>query len=174
MRFAATIYTFLALMCVPGFAVAQGNKLTDPQIAHIAYTAVQIDTQAAQLALKKSKSKEVRDFATQMERDHKAVNDKALALLNKLKVKPEDNETSRTLTKQASDSRAELTKLNGAAFDKAYMQHEVDYHKAVNDTLQNTLIPGASNQELKDLLTTGLKIFQGHQQHAEQIVAELK
>jgi putative membrane protein len=174
MRFAATIYTCLALMLVPGFAVAQGNKLTDPQIAHIAYTAGQIDIQAAQLALKKSKSKEVRDFATQMERDHKAVNDKALALLNKLKVKPEDNETSRTLTKQASDSRAELTKLNGAAFDKAYMQHEVDYHKAVNDTLQNTLIPGASNQELKDLLSTGLKIFQGHQQHAEHVVAELK
>jgi len=86
-------------MFVPGFAVAQGNKLTDPQIAHIAYTAGQIDIQAAQLALKKSKSKEVRDFATQMERDHKAVNDKALALLNKLKVKPEDNETSRTLTR---------------------------------------------------------------------------
>jgi putative membrane protein len=68
MRFAATVYTCLALMFVPGFAVAQGNKLTDPQIAHIAYTAGQIDIQAAQLALKKSKSKEVRDFATQMER----------------------------------------------------------------------------------------------------------
>jgi putative membrane protein len=174
MRFAAIICTSVALMLVAGFAAAQDNKLTDPQIAHIAYTAGQIDIQAAQLALKKSKNKEVRDFATQMERDHKAVNDKALALLNKLKVKPEDNQTSRTLAKQASDSRAELSKLNGAAFDKAYMQHEVDYHKAVNDTLQNTLIPAASNQELKDLLSTGLKIFQGHQQHAEQVVAELK
>ena len=174
MRFATIICTCLALMFVPRFAAAQGNKLTDPQIAHITYTAGQIDIQAAQLALKKSKNKDVRNFATQMERDHKAVNDKALALLNKLKVKPEDNETSRTLTKQASDSRAELSKLNGAAFEKAYMQHEVDYHKAVNDTLQNTLIPGASNQELKDLLSTGLKIFQGHQQHAEQVVAELK
>src|SRR4029079_18673808 len=146
MRFAATIYTFLALMCVPGFAVAQANKLTDPQIAHIAYTAGQIDIQATQVALKKSKSKEVRDFATQMERDHKAVNDKALALLNKLKMKPEDNESSSALTKQASDSRAALTQRNGARFEKAYIQHEVDYHKAVNDTLQNTLIPGAPNQ----------------------------
>ena len=168
-----------ASLCVSGIvlaqmALAQGAKLNDAQIAHIAYTAGQLDISAAELAKQKGSSKDVRAFADDMERDHKAVNDKALALLNKLKVKPEDNETSRTLTKQASDSRAELSKLNGAAFDKAYMQHEVDYHKAVNDTLQNTLIPGASNQELKDLLSTGLKIFQGHQQHAEQVVAELK
>jgi putative membrane protein len=36
------------------------------------------------------------------------------------------------------------------------------------------LIPSASNPELKDLLITGLKIFQGHQQHAEQVAAKLK
>src|SRR5919205_4001737 len=132
MRFATVVCTSAALVFAAGLAAAQGNKLTDPQIAHIAYTAGQIDIQAAQLALQKSKNKEVRDFATQMERDHKAVNEKALALLNKLKVKPEDNDTSRTLAKQASDSRSELSKLNGAAFDKAYMQHEVDYHKTVN------------------------------------------
>jgi putative membrane protein len=44
----------------------------------------------------------------------------------------------------------------------------------VDDALQNTLIPGASNPELKDLLKTGLKIFQGHLQHAEQVAAEFK
>ena len=57
-------------------------------------------------------------------------------------------------------------------FDKAYINNEVTYHKTVNDALQNTLIPGASNSELKNLLTTGLKIFQGHLQHAEQVAAQ--
>jgi putative membrane protein len=163
-----------ALMLTSGIVAAQGAKPTDPQIAHIAYTAGQIDIQAAQLALKKSKNKDVRAFATDMERDHKAVNDKALALVKKLKVTPEDNDTSKALSKQATDKRAELSKLNGAAFDKAYIDNEVAYHKTVNDALQNTLIPSASNHELKDLLTTGLKIFQGHEQHAEQVAAELK
>jgi putative membrane protein len=149
-------------------------KLTDPQIAHIAYTAGQIDIQAAQLALQKSKNKEVRAFATDMVRDHTAVNDKALALVKKLKVTPEDNDTSKALNKQAADKRAELSKLSGTAFDKAYIENEVAYHKTVNDALQNTLIPATSNQELKDLLTTGLKIFQGHQQHAEHVAAELE
>jgi putative membrane protein len=157
-----------------GSAWAQGSKLNDAQIAHIAYTADQIDIQAGQQALEKSNNNEVRAFAQDMVRDHTAVNEKALALVKKLNVTPEDNNTSQALSKQATDKRAELAKLNGGAFDKAYINNEVTYHKTVNDALQNTLIPGASNSELKNLLTTGLKIFQGHQQHAEQVAAGFK
>ena len=100
------------------------------------------------------------------------MNDKALALVKKLGVTPEDNDTSKALSKQAADKRAELAKLSGKAFDKAYIDNEVAYHKAVDSALESTLIPDASNAELKDLLTTGLKIFQGHEQHAEHVAAE--
>ncbi len=163
-----------AALLAAGVASAQGAKPTDPQIAHIAYTAGEIDIEAAQQALQKSKNKDVVAFAQDMARDHKAVNDKALDLVKKLKVTPEDNDTSKALVKQADAKRAELAKLSGAAFDKAYIDNEVAYHKTVNSALQNTLIPSANNAELKDLLTTGLKIFQGHEQHAEHVAAELK
>ena len=106
--------------------------------------------------------------------DHTAVNKQALDLVTKLKVTPEDNDTSRALTKAAADERAELSKLSGGAFDKAYIDNEVAYHKTVNGALETTLIPSASNPELKGLLQTGLKIFQGHEQHAEKVAAELK
>jgi putative membrane protein len=162
----------IALSSAP--ALAQGAKPTDPQIAHIAYTAGVIDVNAAKQALKKAKSKEVKTFAEDMVRDHEAVNKQALALVKKLNVTPEDNDTSRTLSKQASDKLAELSKLNGAAFDKAYVDNEVAYHKAVDSALETQLIPSASNAELKSLLQTGLKIFQGHEQHAEQVAAGLK
>jgi putative membrane protein len=155
-------------------AVAEDAKPNDAQIAHIAYTAGQIDIKAAKLALQKSKNKEVRDFAENMVRDHTAVNDQALALVKKLKVTPQDNDTSKALVKQADAKQAELKKLGGAAFDKAYADNEVAYHKAVDNALETVLIPNASNAELKDLLTTGLKIFQGHEQHAEQVAQSLK
>jgi putative membrane protein len=157
-----------------GMVFAEGAKPNDAQIAHIAYTAGQLDIAAAEQAKQKSKNKDVIAFADDMERDHKAVNEKALALVKKLGVTPEDNDTSKALSKQAADKRAELAKLNGKAFDKAYIDNEVAYHKAVNSALQSTLIPDASNAELKDLLTTGLKIFQGHEQHAEHVAAEFK
>ncbi len=155
-------------------AFAQGAKPTDPQIAHIAYTAGVIDIEAAKQALQKSGNKEVKSFAQDMVRDHEAVNKQALDLVKKLKVTPEDNDTSKALTKQATEKRAELAKLKGAAFDKAYVDNEVAYHKAVNSALETQLIPSASNAELKSLLQTGLKIFQGHEQHAEHVDADLK
>ena len=109
-----------------------------------------------------------------MVRDHEAVNVQALALVKKLKVTPEDNDTSQALTKAATSERAKLDKLKGAAFDKAYVDNEVAYHKQVNGALETLLIPSATNAELKSLLETGLKIFQGHEQHAEHVAAELK
>ncbi len=150
------------------------DKPTDPQIAHIAYTAGTIDIEAAKQALKKSKNKDVLDFAKDMVRDHEAVNKQALDLVKKLKVKPEDNDTSKALTKAAAAERAKLAKLKGAAFDKAYVDNEVAYHKQVDSALETLLIPSASNAELKSLLQTGLKIFQGHEQHAEHVASMLK
>lgn len=155
-------------------AFAQGAKLTDPQIAHIAYTAGVIDVAAAKQALSKSKNKEVIAFAKDMVRDHGAVNKQALDLVNKLKVTPEDNDTSRSLAKQAADKQTELAKLSGAAYDKAYVANEVAFHKAVDGALAKLLIPSSSNAELKSLLETGLKIFEGHLQHAEHTLADLK
>lgn len=147
---------------------------TDPQIADIAYKAGQIDIRAAKLAVQRSHNKQVRAFAQDMIRDHTAVNRKALTLLQKLNVTPEDNDTSRAISTEADAEYTTLKGLRGGEFDKAYAENEVAYHQKVNDALQNTLIPSAQNPELKNLLQTGLKIFQGHQQHAEQLTAELK
>ncbi len=164
-----------AIFMFSGAALAQGAaKPTDPQIAHIAYTAGQLDITAAKQALSKSKNKEVTAFAQDMVRDHEAVNKQALDLVKKLNVTPADNDTSRALSKQAADKQAELAKLSGAAYDKAYVANEVAYHKTVNGALETLLIPSANNAELKSLLQTGLKIFQGHQQHAEHLAASLK
>jgi putative membrane protein len=162
-----------ALLFGSGVAIAQAAKPNDAEIAHIAYTAGQIDIKAAKLAQQKSKNKEVRAFAQDMVRDHTAVNQKALALVKKLNVTPEDNATSKSLSRQAQGPEASLKKLGGPAFDKAYADNEVEYHKTVNGALESTLIPSASNPELKELLQTGLKIFQGHQQHAEQVAKSL-
>jgi len=107
-------------------------------------------------------------------RDHAAVNDKALALVKKLGVTPEANDTSAALTKQAGDTSANLAKLSGAEFDKAYVANEVAYHKAVNAALKDALIPNAQNGELKALLETGLVLFTEHQKHAEHLAMELK
>jgi putative membrane protein len=174
MMFVRLSAAVVAMNLLSGAALAQGAKPSDPQIAHIAYTAGVIDIEAAKQALSKTSNKDVKAFAQDMARDHEAVNKQALDLVKKLNVTPQDNDTSKTLSKNATEKRAELAKLKGAEFDKAYIANEVAYHKAVDSALETTLIPNASNAELKGLLQTGLKIFQGHEQHAEHVAAELK
>jgi putative membrane protein len=158
---------------VSGIAAAQAAPPTDPQIAHIAYTAGEIDIAAAKQALAKSKNKAVRGFAQEMVRDHTAVNGKALALVRKLHVTPEANPTSADLKKDATAKLASYKKLRGSAFDRAYVKNEVAYHKTVNAALGDTLIPNAKNAELKSLLETGLTLFREHQKHAEELAAKL-
>ena len=163
---------FLALLLLPGAAFA-AQKPNDAQIAHIAYTAGAIDITAAKQALTKATNPDVKAFAEEMVRDHQAVNDKALALVKKLHVKPQDNPTSRALSKAAAAKLASLDKLSGAAYDRAYVDNEVAYHKTVNGALRDTLIPDAHNAELKSLLKTGLQLFEAHQAHAEHLAATL-
>ena len=167
---------FIAALCFAGTsAMAQTTaNLTDPQIAHIAYTAGKIDIAAADLALKKTSNNAVKAFANETLRDHTAVNQKALASLDKLKVKPEDNDLSESLAGAAAEQWKELSKLSGAAFDKAYAENEVAYHVTVNGVLETTLIPATQNGELQSLLETGLKLFTEHQKHAEQLESQLK
>jgi len=162
-----------ALLVIAAPAMA-ANGPTDPQIAHIAYTAGNIDITAGKQALARSHNKAVRSFAEEMVRDHQAVNDKALALVKKLHVTPQDNPTSDALSKQAKATLDKLSHLRGAAYDRAYVDNEVAYHKTVNGALENTLIPSAKNDELKSLLETGLTLFREHQAHAEQIAKGLK
>ena len=160
--------TLLAISASPAALAAGPN---DAQIAHIAYTAGQIDIAAGKQALARSKNKTVRAFAQEMVRDHAAVNVQALALVKKLHVTPQANPTSAALSKGATAELGTLARLRGAAFDRAYIRNEVAYHKTVNAALSGTLIPNAQNGELKSLLQTGLSLFTEHQAHAEHLAA---
>ena len=162
------------LMMASPAQAREAAQPNDAQIAHIAYTAGQLDLEAGKVALTKSKNTAVRSFAETMVRDHAAVNDQALALVKKLGVTPEANATSEALTKQSRETARRLSSLQGAAFDRAYIDNEVAYHRTVNEALAKTLIPGAHNAELKSLLTTGLTLFQEHQKHAEALAKSLR
>ena len=170
MKLTFALSAALLVMAAPAMAA---DAPTDPQIAHIAYTAGNIDIAAAKQALARSHNKAVRSFAQEMVRDHQAVNDKALALVKKLHVTPQDNPTSEALSKQAKTTLDKLSHLSGSAYDRAYVDNEVAYHKTVNGALEKTLIPSAKNGELKSLLETGLTLFREHQAHAEMVAKGL-
>jgi putative membrane protein len=154
-------------------AAAAAPAINDAQIAHIAVTANAIDSTAGALAKKKGSAKAVKDFAQTMVSDHAGVNKQAVALATKLNVTPEDNDVSKQLTAGAEQNIANLQSLSGAAFDKAYIDHEVAYHQAVLDALDKTLIPSAQNADLKALLVKVRPAFVAHLDRAKSIQSSL-
>ena len=145
----------------------------DAQIAKIVLVADTVDIDYGKLAVKKTENPEVKAFAETMIRDHSAVNDKATALAKKLGVKPEHSETSKSLEEGGKAELKKLKALDGAEFDKAYVDNEVGYHEAVISMLDKTLIPSVKNAELKALLESGRPIFVSHLDHAKKIQKEL-
>ncbi len=146
----------------------------DAQIASIVVTANQVDIDAGKLAESRAHNADVKAFAKQMVTDHTGVNKQAVALVTKLKVKPEDNATSQSLKKAGDENLKQLKTLKGAAFDKAYVDHEVDYHAQVIDAIDKTLIPSAQNAELKALLVDSRPAFVGHLEHAKMIQSKIE
>ena len=158
---------------VPAEPAVEASALTDPQIAHVAVTANTIDVETAQLAESRTTTSEVLNFAQTMVTDHTAVNEQASALVQRLGVTPEENAVSRSLQTDAAAARRELEGLSGEAFDRAYVEREVAYHQAVLDALDQTLIPGASNEELRGLLQQVRPAIATHLEHARSLQPSL-
>ena len=161
------------LLGVTTMVVWAGASVTDAQIAAIVVTANQVDIDAGELAEANAHVLNVKNFAQLMIKDHTGVNKAAIDLVQKLHVTPESNSTSESLRKGGGENLAALKKLSGPAFDKAYIDHEVIYHQAVIDAMDNTLIPSAQNAELKALLVKVRPAFVAHLDHAKQLQADL-
>ena len=162
----------IVCLAVPA-AVASAQGVTDPQIASIVVTANQVDIDAGKLAESKSTNAQVRQFGHSMVTDHTRVNQQAVDLVTRLKVTPQDNATSQSLKTGGEQNVAHLKTLNGAAFDKAYVDHEVDYHQQVLDAIDKTLVPNAKNEDLKALLVKVRPAIAAHLDHAKMIQAAL-
>ena len=161
-----------AMLSMPAFA-QKDTKLSDAEIASVAVTANQIDIEYAQIAQKKSKNADVLKFAETMATDHQSVINQAVALATKLGVTPKDNATTQSFLAGAIKTKAMLNSKKGNAFDKAYINNEVAYHKAAINEVENVLIPNATNSELKSLLQSALPLFKTHLAHAEMLQKEL-
>jgi putative membrane protein len=146
-----TVLLVLAALAAALPARAQAPALDDPTIVAIFDAANSWDVETGQLALKKSRNEEVRRFATMMVNDHRAVRQLGRDLAQKLRVTPTPPGKDFALARDHVSAMKSLRALNGAAFDRAYMDHEVRYHQAVIDAVTTQLLPATKNAEVRAL-----------------------
>jgi putative membrane protein len=147
--------------------------MNDAEIAAIVVAANTADIDNGKEAQSKSKNADVKMLGRQMVNDHSASNRQADSLAKSLSLNPQESETSRGMKAQQDSIRGEIKKLNGAAYDKAYVDNEVTFHETVLNALDQTLIPNAQNAQLKDLLQNTRPIIAAHLEHARQVQSKL-
>jgi putative membrane protein len=159
-------------VAIAGFAFLGAKPATttldDPTIVAIFDAANTYDIETGQLALEKSRTKAVRDLAQQFVNDHKAVRQQGRDLAKKLSVTPTPPEHF-ALAEAHAKAMRELRGKSGAEFDKAYAAHEVDFHQAVLDALNGSLIPAIKNAELKAFVEKVGPAFLGHLEAAKHL-----
>ena len=147
--------------------------LDDPTIVAIFDAANSWDIETGRLAEKKGTTKEIRDFGAMLAHDHTMVRQQGRDLAKKLGVTPTPPKDF-AMAKDHDAAMKTLRAAEGKEFDRAFLQHEVNFHKAVIDAVTTTLLPAIQNQELKGLVTRVAPAFQAHMMAAQQKLDALK
>ncbi|MEO8561158.1 MAG: DUF4142 domain-containing protein [bacterium] len=160
------------LATVPARLHAQAAKLDDPTIIAIFDAANTWDMETGALAAKKATTPQLREFGAMLERDHKVVRQQGRDLVKKLGVHPTPPKDF-AMAKGHAEAMRTLRAARGPAFDRAFLQHEVAFHKAVIDAVTTTLLPALQNQEAKDLVTKVAPAFKAHMDAAQDKLDKL-
>lgn len=155
-----------------GANASANATLSDPNIVYILDQANASDSARGRLAETKGTSADVKNFGRLMVGEHHALRQQGQQLAKKLNVTPQapPNDQSEAQAKTEMDSLNAVAK--GKAWDKAYIDYEVNYHQAVLETATKAL-GAAQNQELKDLIQKAAPVIQKHLDRAKQIQQKL-
>jgi putative membrane protein len=149
------------------------GTLTGPDIAGILTMANQGEIDAGQLASTKAVSPTVRDFANMMVRDHTGALSDARATFDRSHLVPNTtNTTAMAVQDLSSRTRRSLDQYAGSAFDRTYMQSQVDMHQWLLTQIDSSLMP-SSRGDLRTLLVNQRAAVAAHLDRARSILNSL-
>lgn len=143
--------------------------LTQGQIASITDGLNRGEIEQAKIARNKSKNKDVLGFASMMITHH----GQATKQLAALKETPETSPLAVQLQGQAQRTLTRLNQANGADFDLAYLDAQVQGHQEALDTLRQKLLPSATSPALTEYLKELQPRIEQHLQRATQLRDQL-
>jgi putative membrane protein len=150
----------------------QVAELDDATIVAIFDAANTADIETGALAAERGHSKEVRQFGAMLARDHRQVRQLGRDLAKRLGVTPTPPKDDAAQKAHAA-AIASLRERSGAEFDRAFLQHEAAFHKAVIDAIQTKLLPAIRNEELRALVLKVAPAFEAHMLAAQSLEKQL-
>jgi len=147
---------------------ANRMKEADSSFAMKAAQGGMAEVELGNLAMQKATDAKVKAFAQQMVTDHTKANDDLKSVATK------DGMTlPTTLDSKDMSTKSKLSNLQGADFDKSYMEDMVSDHEKDVSEFQHEADHG-TNPDLKAFAQRTLPVLQNHLQMAKDALAEVK
>lgn len=146
--------------------------LDDATIVAIFDAANTADIETGALAAQRGQSRQVREFGKMLADVHALVRQQGRDLAGKLGVTPTPPANDAAAAAHV-DAMAALRSVSDADFDRAFLLHEVAFHKAVIDAVNTTLLPAIDNAELRKLVVDVAPAFQAHMLAAQKMEEQL-
>jgi putative membrane protein len=130
------------------------------------------EIQHGQLATQKGSTQMVRDFGRSDLRDHDDFVQRGRELGRRLSIAltPQPNDT--TFHGHPS-AMGDLRVKRGADFDRAFLGHEVEYHRWLIDAVNRTMLPQATKEDLRTFLQQSIAAFEAHLKGAQDLLAKV-
>ena len=145
----------------------------DSEVAMIMRVANLSEVREGELAREKAAEPSVRDFASTMVNEHSAASSKTDQELAKADIVSADTPLSRQLDAESGAATDRLRTLAGRAFDRAYIDRQVQVHQNVLKLIDTQLVPHAKKKVVKDQLSAMRKTVEQHLARAQQIAKSL-
>jgi putative membrane protein len=162
---AARFRSALTATLVAAFAIggsASAAPLNDAQVLGIYVQVNGFDIETALLGRSQAGAQGVRQLAAHVSSDHLAVRQAAFDLAEKCKVAPSLPDARVAAAAEHGRTMTTLSALKGADFDRAYLQHEVAFHRAAIDAVRQLLLPAATCPQLQAHFKEILPAFEHH------------
>jgi putative membrane protein len=153
----------------PATGTVPMNKLTDGQIAKVVATVDGAEIEQAQIALKKTSDASIREFATHMVDEHTASKQAGAQLASRDSLELSDSPKSVALQASGAQMLEKLNGAEGATFDALYVDGQIDQHAEVLQMIDDQLLPGVVNADLRASLTNARAMVQHHLDQARQL-----
>jgi putative membrane protein len=158
----------LAIVAVVGMATGtrggeKGDRPLDKDFLVKVASCNNAEIEVSKLADRRSKSTDVKEFATMLEKDHKAAYDKLGNLIKNRKVG-----VAAGLEKETRDEIKRLSKLEGNEFDRAFLDHTIREHRKAISIFEYQAKNGQEG-DIRDYAKELLPDLRKHLKKAEQL-----
>jgi putative membrane protein len=169
----------LSLLIIPalftmGAYAEDAAKLTDGQIDKVLITINEGEIEAAKMATKRADKPQVKEFAKMMLDTHNENVKETKKVATENQITAKDSKLSGILKTDAMTANKDLKSAEKAHFDLAYVNQQIMMHEKALQTLNNTLIPAATDPEFKAHLEKTRTAVAEHLDHAQKLKTQLQ